>query len=266
MNVLSFCYQGREVRTAQKNGEPWFVAADVCKALELSNGRQAVARLDDDEKGVISTDTLGGKQEMTIINEPGLYTLILSSRKPEAKQFKRWVTHEVLPSIRRGGYYVHHNTAVAPYKGEGKPQDCNMSGMEVLAVIERQLCVMRELEVRQRQQEKELYAISSKVDKLTAGNKTCKASSASLPAVDANTEIKTSAEVAQLLGFSSTFTLNKRLHEMGMIEPKNKSRWRLTNKYTKKGYAITERGDLRWTPQGVQAIRRVLKQHGVKTQ
>ena len=93
------------VRVVQVDGEPWFVAADVCRALEISNSRDAVARLDDDEKGVGSTDTLGGKQGMQIINEPGLYTLVLGSRKPEAKTFKRWVTHEVLPTIRKTGSY-----------------------------------------------------------------------------------------------------------------------------------------------------------------
>lgn len=95
------------VRVIKVDGKPWFVAADVCKALEIANNRDAVARLDDDEKGVVLTDTLGGKQEMQIINEPGLYTLVLGSRKPEAKAFKRWITHEVIPSIRKtGGYQV----------------------------------------------------------------------------------------------------------------------------------------------------------------
>lgn len=93
------------VRVVQVDGEPWFVAADVCRALKISNSRDAVARLDDDEKGIGSTDTLGGKQGMQIINEPGLYTLVLGSRKPEAKTFKRWVTHEVLPAIRKTGSY-----------------------------------------------------------------------------------------------------------------------------------------------------------------
>lgn len=89
-----------------ENDEPWFVAKDVCAALGLGNSRQALARLDDDEKGVISTDTPGGEQQMQAVNEPGLYVLVLSSRKPEAKAFKRWVTHEVLPALRRDGAYV----------------------------------------------------------------------------------------------------------------------------------------------------------------
>lgn len=95
-----------KVRVVTRDNEPWFVAKDVCDCLELGNSRQALERLDEDEKGVISTDTPGGTQNMSIISEPGLYSLVLSSRKPEAKEFKRWVTHEVLPSIRKNGGYM----------------------------------------------------------------------------------------------------------------------------------------------------------------
>lgn len=94
------------IRTILKDGEPWFVAADVCGALEIRNNRDAIERLDADEKGVALTDTLGGQQEMTIVSEPGLYALVLGSRKPEAKAFKRWVTHEVIPAIRKHGGYL----------------------------------------------------------------------------------------------------------------------------------------------------------------
>lgn len=72
-----------QIRTVTKNGQPWFVAADVCRALEISNSRDALTRLDEDEKGVASIDTRGGMQEMATVNEPGLYTLVLGSRKPE---------------------------------------------------------------------------------------------------------------------------------------------------------------------------------------
>ncbi|MEJ9210089.1 phage antirepressor [Bacillus smithii] len=107
MNQLQkvFQYQEHQVRTILKDGEPWFVAKDVCNVLEIKNSRDAISRLDDDEKDVALTDTLGGKQEMAIVNEPGLYTLILGSRKPEAKAFKRWITHEVIPTIRKTGSY-----------------------------------------------------------------------------------------------------------------------------------------------------------------
>ena len=94
-----------QVRTITRDGEPWFVAADVCRALEIKNNRDALAKLDSDEKGVALTDTLGGAQKMTIVNEPGLYSLVLGSRKPEAKAFKRWITHEVIPAIRKTGQY-----------------------------------------------------------------------------------------------------------------------------------------------------------------
>lgn len=96
-----------EVRTLNIENEPWFVAADVCKALDIINSRDAVARLDDDEKNtVVLTDGIPGNPNKTIVNEPGLYTLVLGSRKPEAKAFKRWITHDVIPSIRKNGEYV----------------------------------------------------------------------------------------------------------------------------------------------------------------
>lgn len=96
-----------EVRTITRDGEPWFVAADVCRVLEILNPRDATARLDEDEKNtVVLTDGNRGNPNVTIINEAGLYTLVLGSRKPEAKAFKRWITHEVIPSIRKHGAYM----------------------------------------------------------------------------------------------------------------------------------------------------------------
>ena len=93
-----------------EDGEPMFVAKDVCAILEVKNSRDAIARLDNDEKGVVLIDTPGGEQQMQAVNEAGLYVLVLSSRKPEAKAFKRWVTHEVLPALRRdGGYMVERH-------------------------------------------------------------------------------------------------------------------------------------------------------------
>ena len=94
------------IRVIDQGGEPWFVAADVCRALEIQNHRDVFSRLDDDEKGVAFIDTLGGQQKMSTVNEPGLYSLVLGSRKPEAKAFKRWITHEVVPAIRKHGAYM----------------------------------------------------------------------------------------------------------------------------------------------------------------
>lgn len=101
-----FDYQGKQVRTVVINDEPWFVAKDVCEVLEMSNHNETLKRLDDDEKGVNSIDTLGGVQELLVVNESGLYNLVMGSRKKEAKQFKRWITHDVLPAIRKTGTYT----------------------------------------------------------------------------------------------------------------------------------------------------------------
>lgn len=95
-----------QVRTIERNGEPWFVAADVCRALEIGNPTDAMRRLDADERTLVSIEGASNGLPVNAVNEPGLYTLILGSRKPEAKAFKRWITHEVIPSIRKTGGYI----------------------------------------------------------------------------------------------------------------------------------------------------------------
>jgi prophage antirepressor-like protein len=104
--IIPFEFESHALRVnLDAAGQPWFVAADVCAALELPDTHKAIARLDDDEKGRNSIPTPGGQQDMSVVNESGLYNLVLGSRKPEAKRFKRWITHEVLPSIRKTGSY-----------------------------------------------------------------------------------------------------------------------------------------------------------------
>lgn len=108
MNQLSqiFMYEGSQVRTVIIDDQPWMVAKDVCDILEISNPTQAISRLEDDERSMFN---IGRQGEVNIVNEYGLYSLILGSRKPEAKSFKRWVTHEVLPEIRKtGSYSIQH--------------------------------------------------------------------------------------------------------------------------------------------------------------
>ena len=114
MNDLQiFKYHDSEVRTVELNGEPWFVLKDVCGILSIGNVSDVYTRLDADEKGVGQIDTLGGRQNMNIINESGLYNVILRSDKPEAKPFRKWVTAEVLPTIRKHGAYMTPETLQA---------------------------------------------------------------------------------------------------------------------------------------------------------
>ncbi|MGI4793693.1 MAG: BRO-N domain-containing protein [Janthinobacterium lividum] len=93
------------MRVIDRDGVPWFVAVDVCRALGLTNAAETVSSLDDDEKGISTTDTLGGHQEVIVISESGLYALVFKSRKPQAIRFRKWVTAEVLPAIRTQGRY-----------------------------------------------------------------------------------------------------------------------------------------------------------------
>lgn len=106
--IQTFNFNSATLRTlTDENGDPWFVAKDVCNILEISNPSDALKRLDDDERARFN---LGRQGETNIINEAGLYALVLGSRKPEAREFKRWVTHEVLPTIRKHGIYATETT------------------------------------------------------------------------------------------------------------------------------------------------------------
>ena len=113
--LSTFSFESKPIRTLAINNEPWFVAKDLCNAINISNYRDAIERLDEDEKGVALTDTLGGQQEMNIISESGMYTLILRCRDAMKKgsiphRFRKWVTAEVLPAIRKTGKYESKTT------------------------------------------------------------------------------------------------------------------------------------------------------------
>ena len=113
--LSTFNFESKSIRTLAINNEPWFVAKDLCNAINISNYRDAIERLDDDEKGVALTDTLGGKQEMAVVSESGMYTLILRCRDAVKKgsvphRFRKWVTAEVLPAIRKTGKYESKTT------------------------------------------------------------------------------------------------------------------------------------------------------------
>jgi anti-repressor protein len=192
-----FTYGEKQVRTIIENGEVLFVGKDVCDVLEIKNSRDALSRLDEDEKGVVLTDTPGGKQQMLCVNEAGLYALILSSRKPEAKQFKRWITHEVLPSIRKHGAYMTDDVL------ERSIQDPDyMIGLLTALKEERQ---------------KRLEAEKT-VNILMHVNKTY-----------------TATEIAKELGFKSAQQLNKDL-ERRKIQYNQNGTWVLFSQYADKGY------------------------------
>lgn len=133
-----FNYGEQEVRALIKGGEPWFSAEDVCKILSLGNPTMAVGRLEDDEKGISTIDTLGGRQSMWTVNEYGLYSLVLGSRKPEAKVFKRWIIHEVIPSIRKTGTYSTELT----------PTEALLRSVQLLALQERELNEVKHAQVK----------------------------------------------------------------------------------------------------------------------
>ena len=152
MNDLQiFTYEGTPLRTIEKDSEIWWVLKDVCKVLGIVDHVSVSRRLDDDERGVgqiLPLNGKGGAQETTIINEPGLYSVILRSDKPEAKNFKRWVTHEVLPTLRRTGSYSMQTT----------------QPMTTAQLIAAQAQVLVEIEQRMNQVQGQTRALEAKVD------------------------------------------------------------------------------------------------------
>lgn len=140
-DIVPFLFNGAEVRTISRDGEPWFVLADVCRVLEVGNPSMAASRLDDDEKHTLSNVegiAAAQVQTFTIINESGLYSLTLTSRKPQAKAFKKWITSEVIPAIRKtGGYMVVVENE--------SPEELALRAMKVLqATVERQKAMLAE--------------------------------------------------------------------------------------------------------------------------
>lgn len=213
MNEMrTWTFSGSEVRTVEVNGEPWWVLADVCSVLEISNNRNIAARLEDDEKGVTLVDTLGGAQNMTIINESGLYSVILRSDKPQAKPFRRWVTSEVLPSIRKTGAYVLRDS----YQIEDPIERAKRWIEEQQEKKQLQLTVSV-----QNQQIAELQPKASYYDVVL----NCK-------------DLMSITEIAKDYGKSAKW-MNNYLHEKG-IQFKQSGIWLLYAKYADKGYTSTK--------------------------
>ena len=237
------------VRVVMRDGEAWFVAKDVCLALglDVSSG---VRGLDEDEKGLHTMQTLGGKQEMAIVSEAGLYSLVLRSRKPEAKAFKRWITHEVLPSIRRtGGYSLRGRIPDDPTL-LGLPDFRDPSKAALAWVEERDGRLLAEALVE------ELRPKAEYCDRVLEAN-----------------NIYLVTDIAKDYGMSA-FAFNRLLGDLGIqyrLGGPRHGRWHLYAKYQDKGYTQsmtkTVRGGqvvafMAWTETGRMFLYQLLKRNG----
>ena len=249
------------VRTVAINGEPWFVASDVCKSLEINNVSMAISRLDDDEKNtIILTEGIPGNPNKTIVNEPGLYSLVLSSRKPEAKAFKRWITHEVIPDIRQYGMYATNDFLD---KALGNPDNW-------IRMLTEYSAVKKENETLKLKTVEQKEVIESQNNQITLMKP--KATYYDLVLQTKNAVNITT--IAKDYGLSAV-TLNKKLHDYG-VQYKQGGTWILYQQHADKGYTKTKTGvytnkageeyasvHTRWTQKGRMFIYEVLKEHGL---
>ena len=193
------------IRAVEQNNEPWFVAKDIAERLGYSNPRDAIYKhVDPEDKGVANCDTLGGNQGISIINESGLYSLVLSSKLPNAKKFKRWVTSEVLPAIRRTGGYI-------AAKADDTPEE----------IMARALLIANDTIQRQKKQ------IEADRPKVSYCDEILRCENAIL-----------ATTIAKDYGMSAV-AFNKKLNELG-IQYKRGGTWFLYDKYADKGYTRSE--------------------------
>ena len=239
------------IRTLTINGEPYFVRCDVAEILGYSNSRKALAdHVDEEDKGVTKCDTLGGTQEMTVINESGLYGLILGSKLPTARKFKRWVTSEVLPAIRRHGVYAVDEVLANPdmlieallqLKAE---REINQELKETVAVQNQQIVEMK--------QKASYYDVVLNCKDLVA-----------------------ISVIAKDYGWSAN-RMNQYLHQKGVQYKQGNKIWLLYQKYAEMGYTNTKThsypgndGTMHtavhtyWTQQGRLFIYELLKSEGI---
>ena len=239
-----------QIRTVMKDSEPWFVAADVCRALEISNPSMALDRLDPDEKMTLSsTDShsgqRGGAQMMNIVNEPGLYTLVLGSRKKEAKAFKKWITHDVVPSIRKHGLYAVDEVLADP--------DILINALQALKKEREEKAALRQTVAIQSQQIMEMQPKASYYDLILQNKSTMPIS-----------------QIAKDYGMSAK-QMNKLLHEYG-VQYKQGDIWLLYQKYAVQGYtqsrtyavdADVSKLHTYWTQKGRLFLYDLLKSHDI---
>ena len=239
-----------EIRTVEINNEPWFVGRDVATVLGYSNPRKAIGdHVDDEDKGVTKCDTLGGSQDLTVINESGLYSLILSSKLPNAKAFKRWVTSEVLPAIRKHGLYAIDDILENPD-----------IAIQALTKLKEERAARKALELDNQvksQQIAELQPKATYYDLILQ----CK-------------DLLSVTEIAKDYGMSAK-GLNTMLHELG-VQYNQSGVWFLYAKYQHEGYTQTKtqnynrpdgtqgsRVHTYWTQKGRLFIYNLLKSEGI---
>lgn len=203
------------IRTLQINGEPYFVGKDVAEILGYSNSRKALAdHVDEEDKGVTKCDTLGGTQEMTVINESGLYSLILGSKLPTARRFKRWVTSEVLPTIRRHGVYAVDEVLANP--------DMLIEALLQLKAEREINQALKETVAVQNQQIVEMKPKASYYDVVL----NCK-------------DLVAISVIAKDYGWSAN-RMNQYLHQKGVQYKQGNKIWLLYQKYAEMGYTNTK--------------------------
>lgn len=248
------------VRTVVKDGEPWFVAADVCKALEIGNPTDVMRRLDDDERTLVSIEGASNTLPVNVINEPGLYAVVLGSRKPEAKAFKRWITHEVIPTIRKtGGYVANDDLFVETYFGDADEsmKSAFRATLERVRRLNEEKKALNETVAVQSQQIAEMRPKVTYYDVI-------------LNSPDAITM----SVIAKDYGKSAKW-LNKKLNELG-VQFKQGDIWLLYAEHADKGYTKTEtytyvdssdikhsRVHTKWTQKGRFFLYDLLKSNGV---
>lgn len=239
MQIFAF-EEKEEIRTLLINDEPYFVGKDVAQTLGYKNTRKAlIDHVDEEDKGVTNRDTLGGKQDLTIINESGLYSLILKSKLPSAKKFKRWVTSEVLPTIRKHGMYATEDLLNNP---------------DLLIQVATQLKEERTNRLIAEQRVNELKPKADYYDKILA-----------------NKSLMTISVIAKNYGMSAS-KMNQILHKLG-VQYKQGKTWLLYSKYQDRGWTHTEmlpvagtdklQPSTKWTQKGHIAIYELLKKNDI---
>lgn len=239
-----------QVRTLEHNNEIYFVASDICKCLDIKNTTQAVQRLDEDEKSMFNIGLSGG--ETNLVNEYGLYNLILVSRKKEAKAFKRWITHEVIPSIRKHGAYM---TDEVLKEALTSPDFIIRLATELKEEKEKRMALEIDNNIKT-QQIGELKPKADYVDKILKSK-----------------SLMNVSQIAKDYGMSAT-RFNKILHDL-KIQYKQANQWLLYSKYHDKGYTHSETFDFinknginetnlttKWTNKGRLFLYELLKNNG----